>query len=65
VAFVLLLLIATVATGLVWQNVAVARDGDAVARLVVFSAAPVAAVSVALLGRIVVKLSSARTGRGS
>jgi hypothetical protein len=59
----LLLLTASIATRLVWENFAVARDGDAAARVAVFLGAPVALVSFVLLARIVTKVRSARHGK--
>lgn len=59
-AFLLLLLVATAATGLAWGDFAAARDGALGARIVVLLAAPVALISTALLGRIVVKVSAMR-----
>ena len=61
--FILLLLTASTATSLVWRNFAVARDGDAVARLMVFVGVPVALLCAVLLGRIVTKVRSARHGK--
>jgi hypothetical protein len=63
-AFLLLLLAATAATGLLWGNFAAARDGALAARIVVLLAAPVALISTALLGRIVVKVSAMRRDGG-
>ncbi len=59
-SFLVLLVIATAAAGLAWGNFADARAGDAVARLIVFLAAPVGAASLALLGRIMVQVSAVR-----
>jgi len=64
VIFVLLLLAASIETSLVWRNLDAARDGDASARVLVFTLAVVAAASIALLGRIVAKVKSARQWMG-
>jgi hypothetical protein len=63
-AFLLLLLVATAATGLVWGDFAAALDGALAARVLVLLAAPVALISTALLGRIVVKVSALRRDGG-
>ena len=63
--FLVLLLVATAAAGTVWGDFAAARAGALEARLTVLSAAPVALMAIALLGRIVVKVSAARRERGS
>jgi hypothetical protein len=59
-AFLFLLLVATAATGLVWGDVASARDGALGARVSVLLAAPVALIAITLLGRIIVKVSALR-----
>jgi choline-glycine betaine transporter len=61
--FIVLLLTASTATSLVWQNFTAARDGDPVGRVMVFVGVPVALASVVLLGRIVTKVNSPRPGR--
>lgn len=59
-SFLLLLLIASTATSIIWKDFGSARDGDAVARAVVFSVTPVALVSVVLLGRIILAVGALR-----
>ena len=65
IAFVVLLTLATLGTGLLMQNFTSARGGDPGARLVVFAAAPVSWLSFLLLARIVLRVDAARrAGRG-
>lgn len=64
ISFLALLLLATLSVGLDWANFQPARDGDPLARLIVFASAPVAIVAIALLTRIIVKVDDTRrTGR--
>lgn len=63
VSFVVLLIVATLALGVVWGNFADARAGDAGARAITLLGMPVALLSFALLGRIVSKISAARHAR--
>jgi len=60
IVFVGLLLLATLAVGSAWKEFSAARDGDALARAVVFAAAPVAFVAIALLTRIVARVDAVR-----
>lgn len=60
VAFLTLLVTATLAAGLVLKAFPLARDGDALARAIVFAAAPVLAVSVTLLTRIMSRVDAVR-----
>ncbi len=62
VSFVVLLVIATAAAGLLWGNVSEARAGDAEARVIASLAMPVALVAFVLLGRIVSKAGPLRRG---
>lgn len=57
-SFVLLLLIASISTGVIWKNLATAREGEELARVMVFPLALLAAVSMVLLMRIVIKVKS-------
>ncbi len=58
-SFLLLLIAATTATSIIWRNFAAAREGDPPARFLIFALAPVALVSIVLLGRIIMKVRSA------
>ncbi len=60
ISFVLLLIAATTATSVVWRDFAVAREGDTGARLLIFTMALVALISIALLARIVLKVKNVR-----
>ena len=64
-SFIVLLLVATAATGLLWGSFPEARVGDTAARFVASVAMPVALLSFLLLARIVSKADAARrAGRG-
>ena len=64
-SFIVLLFVATAATGLLWGSFPEARAGGTAARLVVSMAMPVALFSFLLLARIVSKAGAARrAGRG-
>jgi hypothetical protein len=56
VSFVTLLILATMATSLVWRESSPAEHGDLLAEFVVSVFAPVALLAMALLGRIVLKV---------
>jgi len=58
ISFILLLITAATATSIIWRDFAAAREGDPLPRLLVFALAPVALVTVLLLGRIVMKVKS-------
>lgn len=60
IAFLTVLAAATLASGLELKELALARDGDPLARTIVFAAAPVLAVAVILLVRIVSRIEDAR-----
>ena len=60
IAFLALLVIAMLASGLELKEFPLARDGDVLARAIVFAAAPVLAVSVTLLTRIVSRVDAVR-----
>lgn len=64
VSFVILLILATVATGLLWGSIPEARAGDPGARAIASLAIPLALISFTLLGRIVTKVGAASGGRG-
>lgn len=59
--FVVLLTIATIASGLTWQRFADARGGEAAARLIVLSTTPVALAAFVLLVRIVTRVTALRS----
>lgn len=63
-SFIILLILATVATGLLWGTIPEARAGDPGARAIASLAMPVALISFALLGRIVTKVGATSGGRG-
>lgn len=64
-SFIVLLLVATAATGLLWGSFPEARTGETAARLVASVAMPVALLSFLLLARIVWKIDVARrAGKG-
>ncbi len=64
ICFLALLAIATLAAGLELKEFPLARDGDWVARDIAFAAAPVLAIAVVLLTRIVSRVEDVkRAGR--
>lgn len=63
-SFVILLVLATAATGLLWGNIPEARAGDLQARAITSLAVLVALISCTLLGRIVTKVGAASGARG-
>lgn len=63
-SFIILLILATVASGLLWGTIPEARAGDPGARAIASLAVPLALISFTLLGRIVTKVSASRGGRG-
>ena len=58
VSFLTLLLTASIATSFVWREFTAARYGDDLARVMIFSLALLAAGSMVLLARIVIKVKS-------
>ena len=60
ISFILLLITAATATSIIWRDFAAAREGDPLPRLLVFALAPVALVTIFLLGRILMKVRGAR-----
>jgi hypothetical protein len=63
-SFIILLVLATVAAGLLWANIPEARAGDPGARMVAALAVPLTIVSFTLLGRIVSKAGTVSGARG-
>lgn len=59
-AFLVLLLVATIALGLELREYPLAREGDVLARVLVFTAGPVLFVSVLLLLRILSRVEDLR-----
>jgi len=60
ISFILLLISAATATSIIWRDFGVAREGDTDARLLIFTMALVALISIALLARIVLKVKNVR-----
>jgi hypothetical protein len=60
IAFLTLLVTATLAAGLELKEFPLARDGDVIARAIAFGIAPVLAISVGLLTRIVSRVDAVR-----
>lgn len=60
IAFFTLLSLATLALGLELREFPLAREGDLLARIVIFAAGPVLVVAVALLLRIVSRVDQVR-----
>lgn len=60
IAFLALLAVATLASGLELKELPLARNGDTLAQAVAFGAAPVLAGAVILLTRIVSRVEDAR-----
>ncbi len=60
ISFILLLIIDATATSIVWRDFAPAREGEPLARLLVFTLTPIALISSALLARILLKAKNVR-----